>query len=244
MKNKNILAVQNLLRCLDLASLKDAEVVVNLVRAFGLVQWGDDTFGQDTVFKNSAVDQAGIYQTPAQIAEALVYLSDFKITSYLEVGVFQGGNFLFTSEYLRRFNPGIQCLGVDPTEYLNPEIRAIIEGEIFLSFKSMNSDKLAGRGYDLVMLDGDHTAAGVKKDWENVGKHAKICMLHDIQGPICPDVVAFWKALKAERPDSTVKECLKWTGKPTQGIGIIHNEKKGNKDETGSSRDAVHEKRK
>lgn len=230
MKNKNIIAVTNLIRCLDLESLRNPEVVANLVRAFGLVQWGTDAFGDDNIYKNTSVDQAGIYQTPMQIAEALVYVSGFKINSFLEVGVFQGGNFLFCSEYLRRFNPGIQCLGVDPSNYLNPEIKTIIDQEIFVSFKSMTSDKLAGRSFDLVMLDGDHTATGVKKDWENVGKTAKICMLHDIQGPICPDVVAFWKALKEANPDSTIKECLKWTGKPTQGIGIIHNEeKKGRK---------------
>lgn len=230
MKNKNIIAVRNLIRCLDLDVLRDVKVVANLVRAFGLVQWGNETFGEDSVFKNPSVDMAGIYQTPAQIAEALVYVSTFKINSFLEVGVFQGGNFLFCSEYLRRFNPDIQCLGVDPSEYLNPEIKDIIDREISMSFKSMTSDALAGRSFDLVLLDGDHTAAGVKKDWENVGKQAKICMLHDIQGAICPDVVAFWKALKADRPDGTVKEFLTYTGKPTQGIGLIHNEeKKGRK---------------
>ena len=230
MKNKNIIAVQNLIRCLPINALENAEVVANLVRAFGLVQWGSDAFGDDSIFKNPSVDQAGIYQTPMQIAEALVYVSGFKINSFLEVGVFQGGNLLFCSEYLRRFNPDIQCLGVDPSEYLNPEIKDIIDREIFVSFKSMTSDALAGRSFDLVFLDGDHTAAAVKRDWENVGKHAKICMLHDIQGTPCPDMVAFWKALKAERPDSTVREFLTHTGKPTQGIGLIHNEeKKGRK---------------
>ncbi len=230
MKNKNIIAVTNLIKCLDTDSLRNPEVVANLVRAFGLVQWQTESFGEDVIFKNPSVDMAGIYQTPMQIAEALVYLSTFKVNSFLEVGVFQGGNFLFCSEYLRRFNPGIQCLGIDPSAYLNPEVKAIIEQEIFVSFKSMTSDKLAGRSFDLVLLDGDHTAAGTNADWENVGKSAKICMLHDIQGPICPDVVAFWKALKEDRPDSTIKECLAYTGKPTQGIGIIHNEKKGKKE--------------
>ena len=230
MKNKNIVVVQNLIRRLPIEVLKDSEVVANLVRAFGLVQWGTNSFGHDEMFKNPSVDMAGIYQTPMQIAEALVYVSDFKINSYLEVGVFQGGNFLFCSEYLRRFNPSIQCLGIDIGNHLNPEIKSIIEQEIFLSFKSMTSDKLAGRGYDLCLIDGDHTAAWIKRDWENVGTYAKICMLHDIQGPICPDVVAFWKKLKEDHPDNTIKECLSYTEKPTQGIGIMHSKKKGVKE--------------
>lgn len=236
MKNKNIIAVTNLIRHMDFDSLRNPEVVANLVRAFGLVQWNTDTFGDDEVFKNSTVDMAGIYQTPMQIAEALVYVSKFKINSFLEVGVFQGGNFLFCSEYLRRFNPAIQCLGIDPTDYLNPEIKDIIDKEERLSFKKIPSGQLSfcppasGPTFDLVFLDGDHTAAGVKKDWENVGRHASICMLHDIQGAICPDVVTFWKQLKADYPNSTIKEFLAYTGEPTQGIGLIHNEeKKGRK---------------
>jgi hypothetical protein len=55
-------------------------------------------------------------------------------------------------------------------------------------------------------------------------------MLHDIQGPICPDVVAFWKKLKEDHPDNTIKECLSYTEKPTQGIGIMHSKKKGVKE--------------
>ena len=71
MKNKNIIAVQNLIRCLPINALEDAEVVANLVRAFGIVQWGPDAFGEDEKFKNASVEMAGIYQTPNQIAKAL-----------------------------------------------------------------------------------------------------------------------------------------------------------------------------
>jgi hypothetical protein len=132
MKNKNIIVVRNLLRLLDLDSLRNFEIVANLVRAFGIVQWGDPVFGDEEKFKNASVDMAGMYQTPNQIAKALVYLSEFKIESYLEIGVFQGGNFIFVSEYLRRFNPDIKCTGLDPTNFLNPEIHAIIQSEDWL----------------------------------------------------------------------------------------------------------------
>jgi len=43
MKNKNIVAVRNLIRCLDIESLRNPEVVANLVRAFGLVKWAGGT---------------------------------------------------------------------------------------------------------------------------------------------------------------------------------------------------------
>lgn len=223
MKNKNIIVVQNLIRCLSLDSLKNYEVVSNLVRAFGIVQWGPNAFGKDEVFKNLTSDSAGIYQTPDQIAKALVYLSDFDIKTYLEVGVFQGGNFLFVSEYLRRFNPSIRCIGVDPTGYLNGEIQAIIEKEIFVSFKSITTDAIVGQEFDLVFIDGEHTKEWINWDWNNVGKQAKICMIHDIQEPSCSDIVDFWAKLKSSK--KKIVEFLDCTSEtPSQGIGIIHNE--------------------
>lgn len=220
MNNKNIIVVQNLIRSLDLASLRNPDVVANLVRAFGIVHWGAPVFGNDEPFKNPTPNMAGIYQTPDQIGKALVYLSDFRIESYLEVGVFQGGNFLFVSEYLKRFNPSIRCIGIDPTGYMNSEIMQIIEKEIWISFKSITSDYITGQAFDLVFIDGDHSAEWVMKDWNNVGKQAKICLIHDIQEPSCPDVPAFWKSLKGKK-----KEFLDYSGaEPSQGIGIIINE--------------------
>jgi len=217
MKNKNIIVVQNLIRNLGLDSLKRPEIVADLVRAFGIVQWGPDAFGDDEKFKNQSTDMAGMYQTPNQIAEALVYLSDYEIKTYIEIGVFQGGTFLFVSEYLRRFNPGIKCTGIDPTDFLNPEIKEIIDSEDWLRFASATSDEVAGQKFDLVFIDGDHENGWIEKDWNNIGQHAKICMIHDIQEATCPDVVEFWKKLKGKKIeilDHTSKE-------PSQGIGII-----------------------
>ena len=193
MKNKNIIAVCNLIRCLDIKSLRNSEVVANLIRAFGIVQWSSPgVFGDDEIFKNATEDMAGIYQTPDQTGKALVYLSQFEIKSYIEIGVFQGGNFLFMSEYLRRFNPEILCTGIDPTGFLNPEIRDIIETDLRLSHKHLTSDDIKGQAFDLCFIDGDHTAEWVRKDWENVGRFAKICMIHDIQETTCPEIVEFW----------------------------------------------------
>jgi hypothetical protein len=222
MKNKNIIAVSNLIQCLEIESLRNHIVVSNLVRAFGLVQWGPPVFGSEELFKNPSEDMAGIYQTPAQIAKALVYLSDIQINTFLEIGVFQGGNFLFMSEYLRRFNPDIRCFGIDPTNYINPEIRQIIDLSEWMRFASVTSDQIQGRRFDLVFIDGDHTENWIKRDYENVGRHAKVCMIHDIQETSCPDIVAFWNGLRMVE-DKVLVELLDCsTDVPLHGIGIIH----------------------
>ena len=218
MYNKNILAVQNLLQCLPLEALKEPEVVANLVRAFGIVQWGAPAFGDDEIFKNEHNHMAGIYQTPDQIGKALVYLSDFEINSYCEIGVFQGGNFLFVSEYLRRFNPDIKCLGIDPTPYLNQEIIEAMDGK-FMTFLSTTSDQIAKKQFDLVFIDGEHTGDWAKRDYENIGRFAKICMIHDVQEFSCPDVVAFWKTIKGKKPVTFLDHT---SVNPSQGIGVIH----------------------
>jgi len=226
MKNKNIVAVQNLLRCLEVDSLKNPEVVANLVRAFGLVQWGEPVFGNEEIFRNPSVDMAGIYQTPDQIGKALVYLSDFEIKSYLEIGVFQGGCFLFISEYLRRFNPEIKCLGIDPTSYLNDEIRELTELSEWMRIAHVTSDKMAGKKFDLVFIDGEHNGDWPQRDYENVGQYAKICMFHDIQDFQCPGVVDVWEAVKGKKFIEFLDHS---SDQASQGIGIIiiHNGKKG-----------------
>ncbi len=231
MKNKNIIAVQQLIRTLDVQSLRNPAVVANLVRAFGIVQWGPSVFGKDEIFKNPNQDMAGIYQTPDQISKALVYLSDFQINTYLEVGIFQGGNFLFMSEYLKRFNPHIRCIGIDPTviTFLNPEVRAVIEQEVWMVIKPVTSDSVCGQEFDLVFIDAEHNTEWVNKDWENVGKFAKICCLHDIQETTCPDVIEFWNHLKqSKKKFAEFTDCT--SELPTQGIGIIHNQKVEPKD--------------
>jgi len=225
MNNKNIIVVISLIRRLEQATLKNSEIVADLIRAFGIVQWGPPVFGEDEKYKNRSEDMAGIYQTPGQLSKALIYLSQFEINSYCEIGTFQGGNFIFVSEYLRRFNPDIKCQGIDPTNFLNPEIREIIDAEEWLTFSPVTSDDIAGQQYDLCLLDGDHTAEWIAKDWQNVGRHAKICMVHDIQEITCPDIVAFWNNLKTMRGKATMEYLDHSADVPLQGIGIIHDKK-------------------
>jgi hypothetical protein len=224
MKNKNVIAVQNLIRCLPLDALKDAEVVANLVRAFGIVAWGPRTIGPEVRFINP--DNVGIAQTPDQIAKALVYLSKFKINSFCEIGVYHGANLLFCSEYLRRFNPDIKCFGVDPTEFLDSDIKDVIEKETWITLKAVTSEYLKGEKFDFVFIDADHVQPWPQRDWQNLGQHAKICGFHDLQDPGWPDVGKFWNTLKGNEKKVMVEFLDDPSNCKTHGIGIIH-EKKG-----------------
>jgi len=48
------------------------------------------------------------WQYPNQFSKYLVRLSQFKVESYLEIGVRHGGTFVITVEYLSRFHP-LKC---------------------------------------------------------------------------------------------------------------------------------------
>lgn len=219
MINKNVEVVRSLIRNLELRELTKPQIVADLIRAFGIVQWGPAVFGDDEKYKNTHTEMAGIYQTPDQMAKALVFLSAYKINTYCEIGVFQGGNFIFVTEYLKRFNPELEGVAVDPTDFLNPQIKEIIDTDPNLSFLAATSQKLTGFRFDLCMIDGDHSEFWVNEDWNNVGRQAKICMIHDIAENSCPDVRNFWAKVKV---NNTAVEFI--SALPLQGIGIIVGE--------------------
>jgi hypothetical protein len=218
--NKNVEVVRSLIQNLSVEDLAKPQVVADLIRAFGIVQWGPAVFGDEERFKNQFTEMAGIYQTPPQMAAALVYLSKFKIETYCEIGVFQGGNFIFVTEYLKRFNPELQGVALDPTDFLNPQIKQIIDTEPHLSFLANTSKRIEGWKFDLCMIDGDHSEFWVNEDWNNLGKFAKICMIHDINENSCPAVRMFWNSIKKGQWAEFVSPL------PLQGIGIIVNEEK------------------
>jgi hypothetical protein len=223
MNNKNIIAVTNLLRCLDKTDLRNPEVVANLVRAFGIMNWGPRTAGPESVFIVPQGGGAAIGQTPGQIAELLTYLSVFNISTFCEIGIMHGGNFLFTSEYLRRFNPDIQCLGVDPTNYLNGEVKDIIDSNPYMRLLKETSDAIAGQKFDFVFIDADHVAPWPQKDYENVGQYAKFCAIHDLQDPMWPDVKVLWDTLQDEPGKSTITFLDDPSGCSTHGIGLLYD---------------------
>lgn len=218
MTNKNLIPIINLLRYLSLSELRNAEVVANLVRAFGIMNWGPNAAGPEARYISGG---CAIGQTPDQIAKALEYLSWFEIDTFCEVGLYYGGNFLFTAEYLKRFNPGIKCTGVDPNDYLDAEIKERIAGSGWLTLEATTSDRMAGRKFDFVFIDGDHAAPWPAKDYESLGKFAKICGFHDLQDPLWGDVGRFWATLPDE---GMVKKVFldDLSGKSSHGIGLIH----------------------
>lgn len=86
-----------------------------------------------------------------------------------------------------------------------------------------------GRGpYDAILIDGDHTLAGVTRDWELYRKLAPLIAFHDIVGegqaekvynnPV--EVPILWESIK--RTSQKVEEFI--APGSGMGIGVVHTE--------------------
>lgn len=73
--------------------------------------------------------------------------------------------------------------------------------------------------FEFGFIDGDHSYAGVKADWENYGPMCKVVGFHDIAGPV-EGCTRFWQELKRQHPRT--REIIN-PGKGF-GIGIVFRE--------------------
>lgn len=150
--------------------------VISLIREWGL---HDDTvidFGE----KNEKYrTNLGMLQCPEQLAPALIYLKNFKIKSFMEVGSFTGSTHAFICLYLSRFGL-TDSITVDLNMDFDPGIQDILRPVLSHRHVKGTSHSVKGVESDLCFIDADHSYEGVRLDYTNVGRYSKICMFHDI----------------------------------------------------------------
>ena len=147
------------------------------------------------------------WQYPNQFSKYLAQLAHCKIESYLEIGVRHGGTFAITVEYLNRFHPVKKALGVDIrpcpglAEYkkTNPCVRFEVLDSQTPGFQQLVE---AEGPFDLVLIDGDHSEEGCRRDFENLKHHARILVFHDIVSSPVPGVGKVWEEVKEREKDN------------------------------------------
>ncbi|KPK97176.1 MAG: hypothetical protein AMJ95_10495 [Omnitrophica WOR_2 bacterium SM23_72] len=198
----------NYLRDKDLKYLSDAKLLeLDLLPKLGLHNnWINQAPDEFYPFMGHGLY---LWQYPNQFSKYLVHLSQFKIDTYLEIGVNQGGSFIMTTEYLKRFNKLKYAIAVDIksfpiiTEYrnMNPLVNYMLVDTRSAAFKELIKNH---PGFDLVLIDGDHTEEGCRNDFEIIKDKANIFVLHDIVDDFLPGVRKVWNEIKGSYADEYV----------------------------------------
>jgi len=211
--SKNEILINNISK-LEINSIKDTDII-KLVCDYGMFYEDRDGYGEWNNFIIKNINEEAIWQTPRQIADALLELLKYDINSYAEVGICKGGSYLLISELLKLKNPNLKSIGIDYKDRLTEDIKK------YINFHLGTSKDFKGESFDLTFIDADHSYEGVSTDYKNMGQYAKIVMFHDINDSKCPGVVKFWNEIKEGKK---YKEYTYQTNnQQIHGVGLLFN---------------------
>lgn len=208
-----------------LQDLRRADHLEPIVGRAGLVHDRRDLYGADERYMNPV--KRGLWQIPRQFSEFLIWTSDHRIRSVLDVGTYVGYTFAVMMTYLSRFNPDIVGTTVDRGDH--GAVTGLVPEFFKATYERGTSDDYKDRSFDLCFIDGDHRYDRVARDYENVGRHAAICAFHDIVDEFVQaapghdgGVPRFWAEVKDKEDGNRVKEFRYHSqGRPIMGIGVI-----------------------
>lgn len=176
-----------------------------------------------------AVELHHAAQKPAELALLIEHMrrADFEPRAVLEIGVYRGG----TLWLWRRLWPAARIVAIDDMSlercpgcerriaHRDCSNRRIVDalggwprGRLLVADSHDEQlaelvARLAPNGYDFLFVDGDHSAGGVRRDFELYAPLVRpggLVVLHDVAGDAFPGVAEFWRELEASRPGAFV----------------------------------------
>lgn len=146
----------------------------------------------------------------------LSYDKNVGCKNILEIGTFKGGSAILLKKHL---NANITTIDFSIPLCLRFVFKLKrINYVIGNSQDPATVEKLSGKTFDVVFIDGDHTFKGVSKDYELYSRLVKskgLIVFHDIAFNH-PDVAYFWQRLSGAKIEFVSK-----TPRPFGGIGVL-----------------------
>jgi len=154
------------------------------------------------------------------------------VNSYLEIGSFYGGSIEFAAAY---FPVGARIVSIDAI--LRDELRSSLSElkrvgyDMHLIIGNSAEESCLAKArelgpYDAIFIDGDHSFAGVSKDWENYGPLARIVGFHDVASDnpaLMHGASALWNQIKpGYRHVEFISDATRARADGGFGIGVIY----------------------
>lgn len=172
-------AVREVLASTD-AEFGSRRFMLSKLKKLGLAYCDWHELARYTTWMN--MGQFGVQQIPTEYIDFLMYVAKLGIKSAIEVGVWYGASSYFMAAVLQRANPDFKMTMVDSEDRLigYPEFAAVLNLEKRVP---ATAEDCAGEVYDFVFIDGDHSYAGVQRDFLLLGRHARRAVaFHDVRG--------------------------------------------------------------
>jgi hypothetical protein len=204
--------------------LHDLEWVCEVVGSVGLSPLfpAEEIYGDVAGLMNSS--HQGITQYPREFARWLLLLGASRVSTYLEIGCYNGGTACLATAYLHRLNPDLRAITVDitPWFFFHPLVQDLIPLQYHSGRTSLD---YRGQTFDAVFIDGDHSFPWALADFRNVGEAARFCGIHDVKSrhflesePL-GGVNGVWELIKRDTGGPGV-EFMEYFDHPLEHFGI------------------------
>ncbi len=207
-------------------SLQSLEWLQQTIREVGLVPIPNSEITYEGEGDHLNSSQQGLIQLPREFARWLMLVATHRPATYLEVGTFNGATACIATAFLQRFNTAFSATTIDvwPAFFFHHEVRDLIPLRYVVGKTSFD---FAAEKFDAVFIDGDHSFEWAWADYQNIGRTAKICGLHDVNnapyrelamGGVC----GAWKLIKRDEAGAgvTFTEIFDHPSRDIMGIGV------------------------
>lgn len=197
-----------------------------------LVHWLRHEAGSSNPDYFHAVKPGGLklQQVPEEYAKLLQLLQGAGITTYLEMGIGNGGSFAMACFFMQATLK--KAVAVDDFSYksmINQSISEVgalidlIQVNADINFVNATTDRFfssinPGHKFGCIFIDADHSYEAASRDYVNSLRHIQpggLIIFHDINSDACPGIKRLWSEVKVG------KKNWEFIASKTCGIGVI-----------------------